>query len=323
MATGKIAETPKTGARMQSARARAGSRERNMGRDGELEGFKALNLGELAASYGYALDRRESSRSSLVMRHADGDKIIIATGEDGHAVFFSVHAAASGSVIDFVMHRQGGNLGHARKTLRAYSPSSFPTAPAQAIPKPRPVPHDRAALAAEWHRMRPYAGGYLEGRGLAEATLAAFADRVRLDGRGNTVFRHDDREGISGWEVKNRGFTGFAAGGRKALFACRAGMPAEASPSRLIVAESAIDAMSYWQHDPAPALVLSFGGELSPEQPELLRHVLAKYPAAEIVTATDADAQGDGYAARIEAVRPDAVRARPPTGKDWNEALRL
>ena len=81
-----------------------------------------MNLGELATSYGYAPDRRESSRSSLVMRHADGDKIIIATGEDGHAVFFSVHADASGSVIDFVMHRQGGNLGHAWKTLRAYAP---------------------------------------------------------------------------------------------------------------------------------------------------------------------------------------------------------
>ena len=93
-------------------------------------------------------------------------------------------------------------------------------------------------------------------------------------------------------------------------------------PPRLIVAESAIDAMSYYQHDPAPALVLSFGGEMSPEQPELLRHVLTKYPAAQIVTATDADAQGDDYAALIEAVRPDAVRARPLTGKDWNETLR-
>jgi hypothetical protein len=59
-----------------------------MNDDGELERFKSLHLGELAASYGYTLDRRESSRSSLVMRHADGDKIIIATGEDGHGVFF-------------------------------------------------------------------------------------------------------------------------------------------------------------------------------------------------------------------------------------------
>ena len=292
-----------------------------MRRDDELEHFKTLNLGELAASYGYALDRRESSRSSLVMRHADGDKIIIATGEDGHAVFFSVHSKASGSVIDFVMHRQGVNLGYARKILRAYTPS-FPTVPVLHIPKPRPIPHDRAALAVQWHRFAPCRPAYLESRGLTAATIAAFADRLRTDGRGNTVFRHDDLEGLSGWEVKNRGFTGFAAGGRKALFACRAGMQGDGNPPRLVVAESAIDAMSYHQHDPAPALVLSFGGELSPEQGELLRHVLTKYPTAEIVTATDNDAQGEAYAALIEAARPDAVRARPPTGKDWNDAIK-
>jgi hypothetical protein len=92
------------------------------------------------------------------MRHANGDKIIIATGEDGHAVFFSVHADASGNMIDFVMHRQGGNLGYARKTLRAYTPSSFPTAQPSTILKPRPIPHDRAALAAAWHRFAPYRG---------------------------------------------------------------------------------------------------------------------------------------------------------------------
>ena len=48
----------------------------------ELERFKMLNLGELAAFYGYQLDRKDSSRSNLVMRHADGDKIIIATDAD-------------------------------------------------------------------------------------------------------------------------------------------------------------------------------------------------------------------------------------------------
>jgi DNA primase len=292
-----------------------------MTKDDELERFKALNLGELAASYGYELNRRESSRSSLVMRHADGDKIIIATGEDGHAVFFSVHANASGSVIDFIMHREGGNLGYARKTLRAYVPSSFPTAHAPHIPKPNPIAHDRAALIAQWHRLNLYTGGYLESRGLTAATVAAFAERLRIDQRGNVVFRHDDREGLTGWEIKNKGFTGFASGGRKALFACRLGIAREDTPARLILAESALDAMSYHQLNPDAALVLSFGGGLSPEQETLLRYVLTQYQTAKVITATDADAGGDRYAALIEAIRPDAVRAQPPTGKDWNDAL--
>jgi hypothetical protein len=54
----------------------------------ELERFKRLNLGDLARAYGYTLDPKESSRSNLVMRHSDGDKIIVATGEDGHAIFY-------------------------------------------------------------------------------------------------------------------------------------------------------------------------------------------------------------------------------------------
>lgn len=293
-----------------------------MTRETELEYFKSLNLGELAAFYGYQLDKRESSRSSLVMRHSDGDKIIIATGEDGHSVFFSVTSNASGSVLDFVIHRQGGNLGHARQTLRKYNPPSFPTAQPSTIPKPRPIPHNCAALLMQWHKFKPCCPAYLESRGLKPDTIATFADKIRTDERHNTVFRHDDLTGLSGWEIKNKGFTGFARGGRKAFFACRAGIQPENKINRLVIAESAIDALSYYQHDPSPALVLSFGGGLSPEQEELLRHVLTKYPAAEIVTATDNDPQGEVFASLIKAHRPDAARALPTKGKDWNDSIR-
>jgi hypothetical protein len=289
--------------------------------DPELESFKALNLGEVAAAYGFTLDRKESSRSSLVMRHGDGDKIVIATGEDGHGVFFSVHSEASGSVVDFVMHRQQCNLGRARVHLRSLAPSSFPTAHRSPIPKPRPIARDRAALVVEWQRFLPYRGRYLESRGLNAATLEAAADKLRTDERGNVLFRHDDRDGLTGWEKKNRGFTGFAGGGFKSLFALRAGYPLKTDPPRVVIAESALDALSFWQLNPAPALLLSLGGAYSPEQAELLWHVLTKYPSAEVLTATDDDAQGDHYAAQIQELRPDAIRARPPA-KDWNEALK-
>jgi len=261
--------------------------------DGHPEGerYKRMNLGEFATGYGYA-------------------------------VFFSVHAAASGSIFDFVMHREHCGFAQALDILRNRGGIPFPAVQPPAIPRPRPIPRDRAALAAQWQRMRPYSGGYLEGRGLDAATIALAADRLRTDERGNTVFRHDDRDGLTGWEVKNRGFTGFAAGGRKALFACRTGITREAEPPRVAVAESALDVLSFHQANPAPALLLSFAGGLSPEQEALLRQTLTRYPAAEIVAATDADEQGEAFAALILAHRPDAARARPPTGKDWNDALR-
>jgi len=267
----------------------------------ELERFKReINLAELAEGEGFELDRKESSRSSFVMRHADGEKIIVATGEDGHGVFFSVHTSASGSVIDFVMHRRGLTLGHARKVLRDWTPPPPSARQRRPLPRPEPIPHDRAALVLAWQRLRPYEGGYLESRGLAPATIAAAADRIRLDERGNVAFRHDDLSGLSGWEIKNKSFSGFTGGGRKALFGFRVGLPPKEPPPRLAVAESALDALSFYQANPATGLYLSFGGTLSPEQRELLAHVLTRYPAAEIVTATDNDDQGEAFAALIQ-----------------------
>jgi hypothetical protein len=73
----------------------------------ELENFKTnINLTEYAASQGYELDRRQSSRNSVIMRHASGDKFIVAQGHDRHWIYFSVRDEAdNGSIIDFIQNR--------------------------------------------------------------------------------------------------------------------------------------------------------------------------------------------------------------------------
>lgn len=287
----------------------------------ELERFKAnIDLAELAASMGYQLDKNESSRSSLVMRHSDGDKIVVATGADRHGIFFSVKTTASGSVIDFVMYRHGVSLGHARKVLREYKSILFPTARRAAIRKPQPISHDRAALLGQWHRFMPCRPAYLESRGLKVATITEFSERIRSDERGNTVFRHDDLIGLSGWEKKNQNFTGFSAGGKKGFFACKTGIPPKAEPPRIVIAESAIDALSFYQLHPTPALYLSFGGEMSLDQHELLSHILKKYESAAVITAVDSDNAGDTFTELIRSLRPDAARIKPK-GKDFNQDL--
>jgi hypothetical protein len=295
----------------------------------ELEQFKReINLAVVAVEYGYALDRRESSRASLVMRReTDGDKIVVATALDGHGVYFSVRDEQDhGSVIDFIMQRDNVKLGAARQILRSWLPGSslFPTARRPStIRKPAPIPRDQAGIIVRWQRMESYRRGYLEERGILPATVAAFADHVRIDARGNVAFRHNDQSGITGWELKNKGFTGFSAGGKKALFGCRIGTEPPAPHPRLVIAESAIDAMSFYQFDPTPGLFLSFAGALSLDQRALMTDVLARYPAAEIFTATDTDPNGETFAELIQSLRPDARRARSPKGKDWNDALRL
>lgn len=294
----------------------------------ELEHFKKeINLAEIAERYGYALEKRESSRASLVMRReADGDKIVVATALDGHGVYFSVRDEHdNGSVLDFIMHRNRVGFGRAQQILRSLvlpAPSLFPilTSP---IRKPVPIPRNQADIITQWHRLSPYDSWYLEERGILTTTVAIFADHIRMDARGNVAFRHNDQRGITGWELKSKGFTGFSSGGKKSLFACRIGTEPPAPHPRLVIAESAIDAMSFYQFDPSPGLFLSFAGALSLDQRSLLTDVLARYPAAEIFTATDTDRNGETFADLIQSLRPDARRARAPKGKDWNDALRL
>jgi hypothetical protein len=85
---------------------------------------------------------------------------------------------------------------------------------------------------------------YLESeRAIPAALLQSerFAERMRIDARGNAVFPHFDREDLCGFEIKNRGFTGFASGGSKGLWL------SQETPDdiRLVFCESAIDALSY------------------------------------------------------------------------------
>ena len=171
--------------------------------DNELEQFKTgVNLSEFAASKGYALDRRESSRNSAVMRHPDGDKIVIAKNEaSGDWIYFSVRDDRdNGTVIDFLQNRGGGSLGEVRKTLRAWLGGSRPAGvqlPAFA-PALLPVSRDRAGVMQEWERARACTAlPYLTSRGLGPDVLALprFAGRVRVDRRNNALFPHYDQDG--------------------------------------------------------------------------------------------------------------------------------
>jgi hypothetical protein len=313
----------------------------------ELEEFKRrINLTEYAASLGYCIDRRASSRNSAVMVHPAGDKIIVAKGEDNHWVYFSVRDDRDhGSIIDFHQRRQGGSIGEIRKVLRPWlnGGASFagatPPPPATFARDLDPIRRDLISVRVRYEAMKPIDGRhkYLEEvRKIPVHILTdpLFADRIRIDKYGNAIFPHFNRDGLCGWEVKNHGFTGFAKGGVKGLWASRFG-PAD---RRLIIAETAIDALSYdaIKHQPASRYV-STAGELSPAQALLLESAMEKLPAGgQVVLAVDHDEGGDKIGAKIEAIfqsldrraggragELEFVRDVPLTaGDDWNDQLR-
>lgn len=298
--------------------------------DAELEKFKTdVILPELAAARGYALDRRASSRNSVVMRHPDGDKIIIARYEGTtHWVYFSVRDDRdNGTVVDFLQNRGVGSLGMVRKTLRDWLGTSRPVCQLPLfVQELQPVSRDRAGVIAEWEKAAPCAAlPYLTGRGLGPEVLglSQFTGCVRVDRRNNALFPHYDKEGLCGFEVKNKAFTGFATGGVKGLWFSQT----KTTDGKLVLVESAIDAMSFHVLFGDPhTRYMSTGGELNPQQPVLLRGAMEKlHPSANVVLAFDDDEGGDKISQEVEAVAPAGrtlIRMKPEGGKDWNQVLK-
>lgn len=300
--------------------------------DQELERFKTeINLSEFAASRGYALDRRESSRNSAVMRRPDGDKIIIALNEaTGAWMYFSVRDDRdNGTVIDFLQNRGGGSLGEVRKTLRAWHGSPRPVLQPTLFARDLvPVSRDRAAVLTAWERARACASlPYLTSRGLGPDVLALprFEGCFRVDQRNNALFPHYDKDGLCGYEIKNEGFTGFAPGGVKGLWHSKT----KPSDHWLVLTESAIDAYSFQViHGGDSARYMSTGGALNPQQPSLLRGAMEKMPdGSVIILAFDFDDAGDKLAEEVKALAPAGRKVRrmlpePGTGKDWNAMLK-
>lgn len=301
--------------------------------DPELDQFKrAIHLVEYAVrKYGYARDPRESSRRSHVLRHAaTDDKIVVRQGE-GHWTYFSIRDDHdNGTIIDFVQRRHHGSLGEVRQELRGWLGTPRPPFEESLSPTRHPAePSSPSAAQFEAARVADNSP-YLNARGIRPETLRAprFADSWRVDDRGSALFVHRDGAGeFTGFEIKNRGFSGFAAGGTKAAW-----QSATRSDDRaLVIAESAIDALSYHQLHGQHAVhtrYLSTAGAPSGRQLELFDQLMAKLPRGSVVVAAiDADEAGKRLSNKIANLTSHhshlGFRHHAPSfGKDWNDILR-
>lgn len=300
--------------------------------DIELDAFKReIDLRHFAVSLGYAIDRRESWRGSTVLRRGT-DKIVVKRNGNGHYVFFSVREDEDhGTVVDFVQRRQNLTLGAVRKLLRPWI--GRPATPLRQFPALETTSSDRMRVECAYRGMADVSRHpYLEQDRCVPAVvlrLPRFVGRMRRDVRGNTVFPHFDAAGLCGYEIKNRGFTGCAAGGEKGLWFSHA----RHDDRRLILTESAIDALSHAALFPDAenrTRYASLGGRPSRRQMGLLQATIAKLPeGAEIVAAFDADPAGRSLAAEIRQIVANATRSDlifkshlpMQEGEDWNTVL--
>ena len=160
------------------------------------------------------------------------------------------------------------------------------------------------------------------------AELLAHRARLLSGSREGTRASHPTSEtnavtdggGVAGFESKNYGWTSFSAGGVRALWWSNI-FPDD---RRLILVESAIDALSFHQVHAAPRVrYASTAGTLSEHQRRILADALKTLPPGMTVgLAFDADPAGNKLAEQLRALgAAEASRDRPPIGKDWNEYL--
>ena len=293
----------------------------------ELERFKTeINLVSYAQSQGYEYLKRESNRNSAVLRHHSGDKIVVATDIDGHGVYFSLRDNNdNGTIIDFVQNRRNLSLSEVRKELRPWLNQDSRAVLGDVAP-PKPVNRERISLIKEFSGFSaPMNHPYLAERGIAFSTINSkrFTNRIATDSKENVIFPHYDRDGLTGYFIKNFNFTGFSVEGTKALWQSN---PHE-DDTRLVITARAIDALSYHQLFPHQhTRYISTEGTPSNYQRELILEAMAELNNAgdEIIIATDNDEAGNQLAHILASLASHATQVKrhaPLSGKDWNECL--
>lgn len=272
---------------------------------------------------GFAVDVKESTRRAVKFRRNNEIIIVI---HDGHG-WFDPLSDARGDVFSLVAHLDG--IGFPNAFRRVASMIGYvPREPTWNKPARAHAPD--LGVRQRWDRRRkPWPGSstwrYLSSeRLLPEMVIRAAIrqDLLREGPHGSMWAVHLDGSGrITGWEERGPQWRGFSARGTKILF--RLG-PAEAS--RFCVTEAAIDAMSLAAIEGLrnDTLYLSTGGGWSPATDAALR-LLADRPSARLVAATDANAQGEVFAARLRAMAEElgcAWQRLRPTENDWNDVLK-
>lgn len=263
---------------------------------------------------------------------AGSDKIMI-TRKGSHWVFCDNRDGTRGTIIDLAAKIDGLYLGRDRvdfgavlRELRKWTgePTRTQAMAGKSPEVPPAQPLDRAAIKNQFLSAgEPSTSPYLNSRGINAKTLqdSRFRGNWRVDSRGNVLFPHHDSSSITGFEIKNRGFTSFSPGGQKSAWHSKT-LPTD---NKLLMTESAIDALSYHQLNPDPQTrYISTAGALSDYQRNVVRDAIqAMPPSAAIVLAFDNDPGGERLAREIHelVVDVDLKRAVPAVGKDWNEFL--
>lgn len=288
-----------------------------------------------------------AERLGLVRDKEDKEKWVDVTGAialtlTGQKFFDHKAQRGSGGAIDLVKHVLGCDfpqavswLGHgvgaerAAASVRAHTgqraAETVKRSMAERAPFSPPLPCPDGSV------LHSRVGDYLtrtRGLDVELVNRLALEGRVYADARGNAVFAALQPDGrVGGAEVRGTGtkpFHGLSSGSSRDVCFEVETRPGDTSPRKLVLVESAIDAISYAQIHEAENLTVASTAGARPTLPQSLAERVEQF--SEIVVAFDADAPGQSMATKLMAALRATGRklstAVPFFGKDWNDSLR-
>jgi len=287
----------------------------------------------LLERYGFALDKKQSSRNSLKYRRGKGEIYVVI--HEGHG-WWTPSADAKGDVFALVKHFEPtlpwrevcGDLGK----MVGVEPASTPWVRTQKASTDARPPSERWAKAKTLCKGTKAWQYLAETRCLPEWLLRkASANGSIRDGFHSAWFSYRNAQGaVTGVELRGPDTRIQLKDSVKTLFRfqTRPGTPVR----RLVVAEAPLDALSFAAMDPErgdDTLYVATGGGMGPETIAALQDLLDAMrhnPDALLVVATDRDEAGHRYADMLYDLADesgvDSMRLYPPGGaNDFNQAL--
>lgn len=170
---------------------------------------------------------------------------------------------------------------------------------------------------------------YLKFRGIDESTLRStnFQGKIlqcRIGNFCNIAFPYQETIGgkYVGAEIRNHQFKRHLSGSLRSSSVWMSNIPTQVK--RMIICESAIDCLSYYQLKRAvEAVYISIGGSITEGQMKCIGNIVKDMSldsAFQMVVAVDRDEKGKAYTQKILGVFSKAF-VDYPTGKDFNEDL--
>ena len=332
----------------------------------ELQWYREhIDIRSYLESIGYAIDKsRNSKRYQAYFHEERGDKIYVPMDTRHPVPSYYVNQfdrKDKGSVVDFIMSREKKSLDEARLVLRAFSGGDFsPVSAGESGPEKRASAGQEAKekLAEQLAEQQRKHGlviekilrekslkdeSYLRSRFLEEDTIRAraFKGKVLLNTAPDGAYiafplQEVAENKVTGISLKNAGGERML-GRRTGLWISHPARNSRAPVEQLVLTESPVDAMSYYQLRKKEvlqtnAVFVSTAGNPGKDQLKSVREFITLHKIPAVVLAHDNDKAGEKYNRdylqlirewnRERKENPVEVKVVVPVFKDFNADLK-